>query len=125
MKISDVFNQGKESLDQLAFEIATAFPHSNDVAHTGIIGTIPFLAGKYGAELLGKRIPELKKYSTAIGFGSSALAELLWQGFEEPNSSYDNPGDKLSDYKGMAETLLGSLIAYGGTKITGLINRKD
>lgn len=125
MKINDIFNQGKESLDQLAFNIATAFPHSNDVAHTGIIGTLPFLAGKYGAEFIGKKIPVLKKYSTAIGFGSSGLAELLWQGFVEPSSSYDHPGDKLSDYKGLAETLLGSLIAYGGIKISGLLNRKD
>lgn len=115
--IGDILNQGKEVGYSLIAKGATAFPYSNDLMHIGIIGTLPFLVGKYGAELAGKKFPKLKAHSTAIGLGCSALAELAWQAVAEPGSKYDNPGDKFSDYKGIAETAIGAGVGYIGPKV--------
>ena len=86
---------------------------------------IPFLIGKYASETLGKKLPFLKKHSTAIGFASSALAEILWQGVIEPSSQYDNPGDNLADIIGMGETALGAGLVYTCTKAISSKTKKE
>jgi hypothetical protein len=93
---------------------ASAFPHSNDVMQIGILGMVPFIAGKYGAEILGDRmnVPFLEQYSNTIGFASAAVAEALWLSYIGPRSPYFNHGDNLSHVKGIIETGVGASLAY-------------
>lgn len=114
MTLTNIINQGKEKFYDIIYKGAAAFPYSNDLMHAALIGSLPFLAGKYGSKLLGKKIPFFEKHSTLVGYASSALTEFLWQGGIEPSSPYDNAGDLISDYKGIAETM-------GGAGLTNLI----
>ena len=117
MSFQETINNGKEKLFDLIYKGAAAFPYSNDLMHTGLIGSIPFLAGKYGSELLGTRIPFFQEHSTALGVATSTLAELAWQFVLEPRSPYDHPTDRLSDLKGVGETAIGTGLAYLLTKV--------
>lgn len=101
-----------DKLYDLITKASSAFPGASDLLHVGLIGMVPYLAGKTAAQILGKRIPFFEKYSTHIGFGSAALAEFLWQGILEPASPYDHPTDIVSDYKGMVEIGIGAGLAY-------------
>lgn len=95
---------------------ATTFPGSSDLMHIGIIGTTPFLVGKYSAEYLGNWIPQLKDHSTLAGYATSALSELLWQTVIEPASKYAyiNP---MRNLRGISETMVGAGLAHLITKI--------
>lgn len=117
MPIEEIINKGKEEFYRIISKASMAFPYSNDLMHIGLIGVIPFLAGKYGAELTGEFIPQIAEHSTAIGFMAAGLSELLWQTQIEPKSPYDNPQDKFSDYKGILETAIGASLAYLGTRL--------
>lgn len=117
MAIEDILVKSKGKFYDVISNASMAFPYSNDLMHVGLIGVIPFLKGKYVAELLGIKFPFLSEHSTAIGFAATGLAELLWQRFIEPSSPYDHPQDKFSDYKGILETALGASLAYFGTRL--------
>ena len=104
----NLLNQIKDKMYEIIYEGATAFPYSNDLMHTSLIGMIPFLTGKYTGEILGKKYPFFAKHSNKFGYLSSLLAEVLWQTQLEPSSPYDNPLDKISDFKGILETLAGA-----------------
>ena len=112
MSLTDLITTGKEKFYNLIYQGATAFPYSSDLMHISLVGSIPFLAGKYGSEVLGQQIPFFQEHSTAIGFASSITAEIVWQGVMEPCSPYDHPQDKISDLKGIAETGIGAGLAY-------------
>ena len=117
MALTDLIHQGKETFYDVIFKASMAFPYAGDVMRVGMIGVAPFLAGKYGAELIGRKIPFFREYSDVIGFASSALSELVWWRVIEPQSPYDHPDDTLSDYKGMAETALGAGLAFLATRL--------
>ena len=117
MALEDIFTRGKEKFYDAILKGSMAFPYSNDLMHIGLIGVVPFLKGKYAAELLGRKFPFFSEHSTAIGFVAAGLVELLWQRFIEPSSPYDHPYDKFSDYKGILETALGASLAYFGTRL--------
>nr|MBI4156753.1 hypothetical protein [Candidatus Woesearchaeota archaeon] len=118
MTLTDIINQRKEKFYDLIFKASMAFPYSSDVMHVGVIGTAPFLVGKYGSMFIGTKLPFFKEYSDVIGFASSALSEIVWQRIIEPKSPYDHPNDKLSDHKGIAETAFGASLAFLVTRIT-------
>ena len=112
MALDNLLQGMKEKFYDLIYKGATAFPHSSDLMHMGLIGTLPFLAGKYGSDMIGTHLPFFKEHSTALGFASSALAEIVWQCALEPGSPYDHPQDRLSDFKGIGETALGAGLGY-------------
>nr|MBI4156094.1 hypothetical protein [Candidatus Woesearchaeota archaeon] len=117
MALEDIFTKSKEKFYDKILDASMAFSYSNDLMHVGLIGVIPFLKGKYAAELLGNKFPFFSEHSTVIGFAAAGLAELLWQRFIEPSSPYDHAYDKFSDYKGILETALGASLAYFGTRL--------
>ena len=117
MPLPDLLQTGKEKFFDLIYRGATAFPYSSDMMHVGMIGIFPFLAGKYGAEIVGKNIPWFQNHSTAVGITTSALAEATWQFMIEPRSPYDHSGDIASDIKGVAETFVGTGLGYLITRL--------
>lgn len=108
MTIEDLIKKGYD----LIYKGASAFPYSNDLMHVGIIGTLPFLVGKYTSECLGRKHPLLKKHSTKIGLATSGLSEVLWQFMIEPKSKYDHPGDLSGDLRGVIDTTIGAGLGY-------------
>jgi len=108
MTLTEIVTQTKDKFYDAIYKGASAFPYSNDLMHVGLIGAVPFVAGKYGSELIGKKVPFFREHSTAMGYLGALGAEALWQGVMEPASRYDNRGDKISDYKGIIETAIGA-----------------
>ncbi|MBS3152192.1 hypothetical protein J4230_02160 [Candidatus Woesearchaeota archaeon] len=117
MALNDLLQRTKSGFYEILFRGSTAFPYSNDLMHIGIIGTVPFLFSKYGAQFLGNYVPFLKNNSDLIGFGCAVASELIWQLYLEPKSPYDHPEDKNSDFKGVLETAVGAGLAYLVTKL--------
>ncbi len=117
MTIANLINRGKEQFYNMIYEGATAFPGSSDLMHAGLIGAMPFIAGKYGAEYLGNWLPALKEHSTLAGYACSALSEMLWQTVIESGSKYAyiNPARNL---RGVAETAIGAGLAHLITRLT-------
>jgi len=107
----------KEKAYDTILRASMAFPYSNDLMHTGLMGTVPFLLGKY----VSSRFIDSDNLTTAIGLAASAVSELVWRFGIEPSSPYDHSTDIIGDNKGSLEAAIGALIGFGITKIPGLI----
>ncbi len=113
MGLSDLINGAKDLFFDAIGKASKAFPGASHLMHVGMIGALPYAAGRYIANKAG-----LGKYSAIAGFASAAAAEMLWRFGIEPSSPYDHPEAGLYDWIGTGETFAGAAGAHYVTKST-------
>ncbi len=94
------------------YEISTAFPYSNHMAHFGLIGALPYIIGSCLCEKLCEKykIKSLENKHILAGWLAAVTAEVLWQFVIEPASPYAAK-TPVSDFAGVVETTTGAFIA--------------
>lgn len=120
MSLTHLIEQGKNEFYELIYKASTAFPHSNALMHIGLIGTLPFLVGRYGSGFLAKHCynyPAVQEFlqedAENIGFICSFAAEILWVGWVEPRSKYNHPDDDKGKLYGIMQTGAGAFLGCG------------
>jgi len=115
MSLIQFIQDKKEQFYELAFKLSTLFPGSNYVFHAGLIGVLPFLAGKCSAEFIARYLENypngkefLERNAERIGFVCAFGAEGFWMLGIEPGSKYNHPDDDKGRLYGVMATGIGA-----------------